>query len=188
MKTLVEKFLESYKFNESEDSNKIYAIITRYDNAEWYNVDSIIHQPTLVKIAKEWYDAVSYGPDDATDIVLYEVSPEEADKLASTKGTVSKGPDFKYLDNFYKNHPEVAHLSNAYSDHFFERHSEFQDWVETWYYDQTDDDAPSVEEYIEDLLNRDADDSERKYREVRYYIMILEEKLNLDIPFGDFDL
>ena len=119
---------------------------------------------------------------------MYEVSPEEADKLASTEGTVSKGPDFKYLDNFYKNHPEVAHLSNAYSDHFFERHSEFQDWVETWYYDQTDDGAPSVEEYIEDLLNRDSDDPQRKYREVRYYIMILEEKLNLDIPFGDFDL
>lgn len=187
MKTLVEQFFESYKLNESEGSDKIYAIIIRYDRAESYTVCAVIRQPTLVKIAKEWYDAVSYGPDDVTSTILYEVSPEEADKLETIPDTVYKGPDFEYLDDFYKNHSEIMYLSNAYADHFFEAHSDFQDWVETWYYDQTDEDAPSVEEYIEDILNRDSRDSERKYREVRYYISILEE-FDLGIPFGDFDL
>lgn len=193
MKTLVEKFLESYKFIESEDSDKIYAIIIRYDNAEWYDVAAVIRQPTLVKIAKEWYDFVSYGPDDVTNILLYEVTPEEADRLEEiTKRdgehpSSSSDPDFQYLDDFFESHSEITCLTDAYTDYFLEDDPGFKDWVETWYYDQTDDDAPSVEEYIEDLLNRDSDDSERQYREVRYYISILEE-LNLDIPFGDFDL
>ena len=185
MKTLVEKFLESYKFNESEDSNKIYAIITRYDNAEWYNVDSIIHQPTVRKLAEEWYKCTSYGPDDVTSIMLYEVTPKEAAKLKeiSKKGSISSksDPDFQYLDNFYDDHSEIAYLCDIYCDGDY---SDFKEWIESWYYDGPTNLDSSEDEDIDKFINHMMFDHSNPEIEIRYFQDKVKE-LNLGIPDGD---